>query len=67
MNTFSNTTNPEYQNKILIEELENLKLQRSLLKQQIDSLQDRIFELISANEQLQKENESLKKSLSAGY
>lgn len=59
MNTFSNTTNPEYQNKILIEELENLKLQRSLLKQQIDSLQDRIFELISANEQLQKENESL--------
>ena len=60
MNTFSNTTNPEYQNKILIEELENLKLQRSLLKQQIDSLQDRIFELISANEQLQKENESLK-------
>lgn len=43
---------------MLIEEIENLKLQRSLLRQQIDSLQDRIFELISANEQLQKENES---------
>jgi len=67
MNTLSNTANPELQNKMLIEEIENLKLQRSLLRQQIDSLQDRIFELISVNEQLQKENESLKKSLSAGY
>ena len=61
MNSLSNTAaNLEHQNKILIEKMKNLELQRSLLKQQIDSLQDRIFELISANEQSQKENESLK-------
>ena len=29
MNTLSNTANPELQNKMLIEEIENLKLQRS--------------------------------------
>jgi regulator of replication initiation timing len=60
MNTLSNKANPENKNQMLIEEIENLKLQRSLLRQQIDSLQDRIFELISSNEQLQIENESLK-------